>query len=76
MTEVEVLRWVLTLVMGGLIWFFKKQIADYDVELNQLKKDLHDVRLQYVHEKELKEFKEEIKEMFHEIKEDIKELKK
>lgn len=73
--EVEILRWLVFGIMGLAIWFMKRTIDSYDNRLQEQQKELAEIRRDYLHRDDFKEFKSELWTMFNEIKQDIKEIK-
>ncbi len=63
-------------------YFLKRTVDSYDDKLKQhdvrfesQTKELAEIRRDYLHRDDFKEFKEDLREMFNEIKTDIKEIK-
>lgn len=82
MAELEILRWIVTGIMGVAVWFVKRTIDSYDEKLKeqdkqftQFMKELAEIRRDYLHRDDFKEFKLELRGMFEELKVDIKEIK-
>jgi hypothetical protein len=82
MTELEIARWVVYAVMGLAIWFLKRTVDGYDdkfktIESNRTEqsKEIAEIRRDYLHRDDFREFKNELRGMFEELKVDIKELK-
>lgn len=73
--ELEILKWVVITIMGFSVWFLKRTISDYDERLRQTERDIAEIRRDYLHRDDFKEFKLELRSMFDEIKADIRELK-
>jgi hypothetical protein len=73
--EVELLRWLVFGVMGMAIWFLKRTLDEYDTSLRQLQKETAEIKREYLHRDDFREFKTELWNMFNEIKHDIKEIK-
>lgn len=64
-------------VLAGLsMWFMKRTIDSQDKRIELLEKGQADIKTDYLHKNEFKDFKLELREMFQEIKADIRELKK
>ena len=73
--ETEIIRWVVFGVMGVAIWFLKRTIDSFDTRLSDQQKEIAEIRRDYLHRDDFKEFKVELRSMFDEIKADIRELK-
>lgn len=63
-------------------YFLKRAVDSYDDKFKQHElrfdnqtKELAEIRRDYLHRDDFKEFKEDLREMFNEIKTDIKEIK-
>jgi hypothetical protein len=85
MSEIEIAKWVVLTVMGFAIWFLKRNIEQQDKmntelkeEINkvreQSKKDVLDIRDNYLHRNDFRDFKEELKSYLKEIRDDLKSL--
>lgn len=75
MAEMEFVRWLITAVGGLAVWFMKNTLTNTQEELRQLQNGLNDIKRDYLHKDDFKEFKTELRGMFDEIKTDIRELK-
>ena len=73
--EAELLKWVVFGIMGVSIWFMKRTIDGYDTRLKEQQKEIAEIRRDYLHRDDFKEFKMELWNMFNEIKQDIKDIK-
>lgn len=73
--EYEVVRWIAFGIMGLSIWFMKRTLDSYDDKFRQQEKDIAEIRKDYLHRDDFKEFKLELRSMFDEIKADIREIK-
>lgn len=74
--ETEIIRWGVFGIMGVAIWFLKRTIGNFDSRLIDQQKEIAEIRRDYLHRDDFKEFKVELRAMFDEIKQDIRELKK
>lgn len=70
--DAELVRWLLTGLMGIIVWFTKRTIDGAERDVKQLRKDIDQVKLEYMHKSDFAEFKIELKDMFKEFKQDIK----
>lgn len=82
MTELEIVKWVVLSVLGLAVYFFKRNLETVDKrmetinsELQATKVDLNNVKRDYLHRDDFKEFKIELRAMFEEIKRDLKDVK-
>lgn len=76
MTELELLWKVLTLALGGLLWFMKRTLNAAEENIKTLQQGQQDIKEKYLHKDDFREFKSELRGMFEEIKSDIKQLRK
>lgn len=74
MAEFHILNWILASVFAVFAWFLRRTIVTAEEKIVQLEKDIHDVKLSYLHKEEFKEFKNELKGMFVELKNDLRTL--
>lgn len=78
----QIVSWIITGVAGISLFFFKRTLEDYDERIRTMQKELYetrrelsDVRKDYLHRDDFKEFKAELRTMFEELKTDLKDLK-
>lgn len=72
--ELQVLSWVVFSIMGLAMWFLKATITDTKEEIKNLKSELQNVKQDYLHKEDFREFKSELRGMFEDIKRDIRAL--
>jgi hypothetical protein len=72
--EIEVLKWIVFSIMGLTIWFLKRTIDGYDKKIKSIEDELAQVRKDYLHRDDFKEFKIELRLMFEDLKQDIRAL--
>lgn len=75
MTELEIIRWALTLAIGILGYLMKRNIESAESRITKLETDMENFRSNYLHKDDFKEFKTELKSMFEEIKADIRTIR-
>lgn len=75
MFEFKITEFIFMSLFGGFVWLTKRAIGDVESKIKQVETDLRDVRENYLHKSDFKEFKTELRLMFEEIKADIKDLK-
>lgn len=75
MGEVEFIKWAILAILGGFVWFLKRTITDNETEISRLNAEVNDIKLNYLHRNDFREFKEELRQMFDRLREDIKEIK-
>jgi 3-dehydroquinate dehydratase len=73
--ESQFIHWFVTGVLGVVTYLVKRTIDAYDEKIKQQDKDIAEIRRDYLHRDDFKEFKLELRMMFDEIKADIRELK-
>jgi hypothetical protein len=64
-----------TTVLGGFMWFLKRELDTNQQSIATLTKELNEVKVNYLHRDDFKDFKMELRSMFDEIKQDIRSLK-
>ncbi len=69
--DAETVRWVLTGLMGLVMWFGKRTLDENEARIKALELD----RANYIHKDSFKEFKDELRNLLSEIKQDIKDIK-
>lgn len=75
MAEIEIVKWVITGLLGVALWFIRTMITTTKDDIANLRKELDLVKQNYLHKDDFKDFKVELRNMFEEIKRDIRELK-
>lgn len=82
MDEVELIKWGFLLVLGGFTFMLQRELKTKDESITQLKGELVEVRNEitnvkqnYLHRDDFKEFKGELRAMFDEIRKDLRALK-
>lgn len=73
--ELQVLNWVLTAAFGIIMYLGKRTIDSNERRVESLEKDIQDIKQNYLHKNDFKEFKTELRGMFDELKQDIRDLK-
>jgi hypothetical protein len=63
------------ILLGVLGWFMKRTIDAQEKRIEKLEKENVDIRKEYLHKDDFKEFKTELRGMFEEIKSDIRVLR-
>lgn len=71
----EIVRWIITGIMGVLLWFGKRTLDTNERRIEFLEKENQDIKLTYIHKNDFKEFKAELKGQFEELKTAIRESK-
>lgn len=70
--EILFLIEILTGAVIGMIGYYAKGLKE---DLNETKRELTNVQINYVHKEELKQFRTEVIDLLKEVRQDIKELK-
>ncbi len=73
---VDFLLAAVSTLAGVAMWFMKRTIDSQEQRISSLEKIQVEIKTDYLHKNEFKDFKLELREMFNEIKQDIKDLKK
>lgn len=76
MSELEVVKWIVTAGLGGLVWFMKRTIDLNDAEVKALQQEVKQIKAQYLHKDDFKDFKVELRNMFDELRADIRSIQK
>ena len=63
---------ILTGAVIGMLGWYAKEIKQ---ELDDARKEITNVQINYVHKEELKQFRTEVIDLLKEVRQDIKELK-
>lgn len=74
--EKEVIQWLVFAAFGGVTWFMKRDIDQKDKEVKELKQTVQQIKEQYLHKDDFKDFKNELRGMFDELRLDIRSLQK
>lgn len=81
--EIKILEWVIMTIIGGGGYLLKRTVDHQDSRVTLLEKQhleklqvISEIKQNWVHKEDMKEFKAELRSMFEEIKSDIRELKK
>lgn len=74
--EKEVITWLVFAAFGGVTWFMKRDIDQKDREVKELKQTVQQIKEQYLHKDDFKDFKNELRGMFDELRLDIRSLQK
>lgn len=74
--EAEVIKWAILAALGGVSWLMKRTIDQNDQEVKNLKQTVQQIKEQYLHKDDFKEFKTELRGMFEELRTDIRSLQK
>ena len=65
--NVSLLNFLFTGAVGILLWFIRQSYLDLKGKTEELEKMITNVKLEYVHKEEFKEFKKEIAERFDKL---------
>lgn len=76
MTELQFVNWALLALLSAGGWFMKRTLDNTERQILALELSVQQVKDNYLHKNDFKEFKSELRGMFEEIRQDIKELKK
>lgn len=80
--ELELLRWLVVSLLGVSTYFLKRTvdqmdqtIKDHRIAHTALQVDVQNIKNEYLHKNDFKDFKMELRSMFDDLKKDIKELR-
>jgi len=74
--EYEIIKWVVLTLFSGVLYFMKRTMDLYEHRIDELERTQQDIKKEYLHKEDFKDFKVELRSMFEEIKTDIRELKR
>lgn len=75
MEQLEYINWLFYAIMGGFGYMLKRELNTKDEQIKVLNDAVTEIRRDYLHRDDFKEFKQELRDMFIDIKEDIRSLK-
>ena len=67
----ELILIIINVVIGGIAWFFKRELMVYDKRIERMENEINTVKASYLPKDDFREFKSELKSMFEDIKQDI-----
>ena len=80
--EIELLKWLVLSLLGVSTYFLKRTveqmdqtIKDHKIAYTALQVDIQNIKNEYLHKNDFKDFKIELRSMFDDLKKDIKELR-
>lgn len=80
--EIELLKWLVISLLGVSTYFLKRTveqmdqiIKDHKIAHTALQVDVQNIKNEYLHKNDFKDFKMELRSMFDDLKKDIKELR-
>ncbi len=73
--ELEIIKWFVFAVLSLAVWFLKTTLHNTENTIKELKTELAEVKLAYLHKEDFKDFKLELRVMFDEIKRDLRDIK-
>jgi len=76
MAEAEIIKWIVFGLMSLGVWFMKRTIDKVEGDVADVKRSIQQIKQDYLHKEDFKEFKIELRSMFEEIKTDIRSLPK
>ncbi len=75
MDELEIIKWGFLAVLGGFTFMLQRELKTKDESIRELQVEVQNIKQNYLHRDDFKEFKVELRSMFDEIKQDIRSLK-
>ncbi len=80
--EIELLKWLVLSLLGVSTYFLKRTVEQMDQTIKDhkmahaaLQVDVQNIKNEYLHKNDFKDFKIELRSMFDDLKKDIKELR-
>ena len=74
MSELEFSKWAVLALISSGGWFMKRTIDRAESRIDALEKANQNIREEYLHKNDFREFKLELRSMFEEIRTDLKAL--
>jgi hypothetical protein len=74
MSELELVKWGFILILGGFTFMIQRELKAKDQSIQQLQTEVQNIKTNYLHRDDFKEFKVELRSMFDEIRKDIRSL--
>lgn len=74
--DAEYIRWGLTALFGVILYFAKRMVDTNERSIETLKNELQNVKQDYLHKNDFREFKAELRTMFEDLKASIKDMGK
>lgn len=74
MSELEFVKWAILGLISIAGWFMKRTLDKAEDRIDALEKANQNIREEYLHKNDFREFKLELRSMFEEIKTDLKAL--
>lgn len=75
MSEIELLKFLLIGALGVINWFMRKTINKLENNVEELNKEIVEIKVHYLQKEEFTQFRQEIREMFADLRKDIKDIK-
>jgi hypothetical protein len=75
MSEFEILKWLVMGILSAATFLLKRTVDSYDDKIKNHDKEIAEIRRDYLHRDDFREFKTELRLMFDELKSDIKDIK-
>lgn len=76
MSEAEIIKWVVLGLMSVGVWFMKRTIDKTEKDVEDVKRSIQQIKQDYLHKEDFKEFKVELRSMFEDIRNDIRSIVK
>lgn len=72
MMDAVTIQYIFSGLLALVFWYHRKQVNDNERHIEQLQRDINNVKLEYIHKNDFREFKLELRNMFEDLKKDIK----
>lgn len=73
--DTQVLIWIAGAVVTIMGWFISRTVNRNERDVETLKSQVQQIKIDYLHKTEFKDFKAELHSMFKDLKDDIKALR-
>lgn len=74
----ETMEWAylgVSTALGIIMWFLKRTITVNETNIENMRRELAEVKLTYLRKDDFKDFKQELRNQFDEVKEMIRDIK-
>ncbi len=70
--EAEFIKWAALAILGGFTYMMKRELNQKDEAIKELRDDIRNIKMSYLHKDDFKDFKIELRSMFDDLKKDIR----
>jgi hypothetical protein len=74
MTDLDIFKWLVLTALGGFVYMLKRELSNKDSDIKTLQGEIQNIKQNYLHRDDFKDFKIELRGMFEDIRKDIRSL--